>query len=303
MGHVCPVCDEVIRDDTKSQKGQDSIWCEGECNTWLHRGCAGLSKKRFIALRESSESFSCVSCRLSAQSMEIRLLCDDVKLLKEAFVNLKWSLSSEVQAPSTNRVNKAVTKVSSEARSTDTSSTATLHSPTTGSSPHSGAANSESMTVAQFNNRNLNVVVSGIPERQSDISRKQRWLQDLKEVTTLFTESQSILASSIVNCRRLGKFSVSNTRPRPILVHFNSCSVVVEILSRRSSFLLFIVKPDLSPTERANERLLLKERWKLIQEGVNKSGIKIKGAKLFVEGTLFGYIKDLAFLLYSGGKL
>ena len=104
----------------------------------------------------------------------------------------------------------------------------------------------------------------GVPERPSGLPRKQRWLQDLKEITTLFTESQTskpIVASSIVTCRRLGKFSVSNNRPRPILVNFNSCLVVVDILSNRAAFLPFTVKLDLSSTDRENERLILnKER-------------------------------------------
>lgn len=36
---ICAICDDQIVDST-----QQSIWCEGHCDTWLHRGCAGLSK-------------------------------------------------------------------------------------------------------------------------------------------------------------------------------------------------------------------------------------------------------------------
>ena len=152
------------------------------------------------------------------------------------------------------------------------------------------------------NNRKLNVVVYGIPEQNSDIPGKQKWLSYLKEVTTLFTELRlAISASSIRDCQRLGKFLTANKRPRPILVYFNSCKKAVDILSKRSSFSPYIVKPDLSPEERENKKLLLKERWKLMQTGVNKSDIKIKGNKLSVNGSVTGLDKDSVFSLSNVG--
>ena len=36
-----PICQDSIVD---GDAGQDSIYCEGNCNTWLHRRCAGLSR-------------------------------------------------------------------------------------------------------------------------------------------------------------------------------------------------------------------------------------------------------------------
>jgi len=50
---------------------------------------------------------------------------------------------------------------------------------------------------------------------------------------------------------------------------------VNEILaSRKSLCAAFIIKQDLSSTERAIESALLKERWSLIQTGVNRKQIK-----------------------------
>jgi len=40
-GCLCPICLEKIAEPTKG--GQDSIYCEGECDAWLNRRCAGLS--------------------------------------------------------------------------------------------------------------------------------------------------------------------------------------------------------------------------------------------------------------------
>ena len=33
----CMICDKVIKDQDSSNKGQDSIFCEGDCQGWLHR--------------------------------------------------------------------------------------------------------------------------------------------------------------------------------------------------------------------------------------------------------------------------
>ena len=104
----------------------------------------------------------------------------------------------------------------------------------------------------------------GVQECRGGLHPKQRLISDLNNISTLFLKSpsSSITTSSIKDCRRLGKFLPSNNRPRPILVHFNSCSAVLEILANRSSFSPFIVKPDLSPTARTRDKILLKERWK-----------------------------------------
>lgn len=116
-------------------------------------------------------------------------------------------------------------------------------------------------------------------ECKKGLHYKQRFVSDLTNITTLFQKSQSDLeipSTAIKDCRRLGRYSPDN-RPRPILVHFNSCSVVMNILSNRSSFAPYIVKPDLAPKDRARDKALLKERWNLCQSGVLKSAIKIKG--------------------------
>ena len=52
---------------------------------------------------------------------------------------------------------------------------------------------------------------------------------------------------------------------------------VNEILASRKSLCApFNIKPDLSPTERKIESASLKERWSLIQTGVNRNQIKLK---------------------------
>ena len=34
---VCSICEDVIVDASASKKGQESIFCEDSCRSWLHR--------------------------------------------------------------------------------------------------------------------------------------------------------------------------------------------------------------------------------------------------------------------------
>ena len=51
---ICVVCDKEINDDT-----EDSIFCEGECQGWIHRVCAGMSQKIFQTLDNPDTPFLC----------------------------------------------------------------------------------------------------------------------------------------------------------------------------------------------------------------------------------------------------
>ena len=64
----------------------------------------------------------------------------------------------------------------------------------------------------------------------------------------------------------------------------------MDILVNRSSFSPYVIKPDMSPSVRSRERILLKERWNLCQSGVEKSLVKIKGNSLIVNGRAFGKV-------------
>ena len=49
MTHI-PVCIDPIVDSGKGKNGQDAVFCDGACKSWLHRQCAGLSKTAFATL-------------------------------------------------------------------------------------------------------------------------------------------------------------------------------------------------------------------------------------------------------------
>ena len=57
-------CPCLICDASAKSKGQDSVFCEGSCQGWLHRTCAGLSKSMFkvISSPEHNCPFYCLYC-------------------------------------------------------------------------------------------------------------------------------------------------------------------------------------------------------------------------------------------------
>ena len=45
--YICPICLDKIAEDSDDTDGHDAIFCEGACDAWVHRRCAGLSKTLF----------------------------------------------------------------------------------------------------------------------------------------------------------------------------------------------------------------------------------------------------------------
>lgn len=85
----CLVCDKVIKDPDSRQKGQDAIMCEGDCQGWLHRSCAGISKKAFQAVIYSSDPFLCHHCLQTCHQSEISGLKQASDALKSELHLLK----------------------------------------------------------------------------------------------------------------------------------------------------------------------------------------------------------------------
>ena len=68
------------------------------------------------------------------------------------------------------------------------------------------------------------------------------------------------------------------------------------ILANKSSLPSpLIIKPDMSPQERAIESVLLKERWSLIKAGHNRKQIKLSNNRIFVNNQLHGEVINAVF--------
>ena len=83
----CLVCDQEIIE------GKDeALFCEGVCNGWYHRYCAGVSIVHFQRLSTSTESFFCYECSSLRQNSEIQDLKKTINTLKEEIDKLKIRL-------------------------------------------------------------------------------------------------------------------------------------------------------------------------------------------------------------------
>ena len=193
-----PICLDSV--EAAGDSHTNSISCNGSCKEWIHRRCAGLSVNAISALKASSESlrqFYCPHCRLDHHHLEITSLKVSIAQLPNSIENLQQSLSS-THKPTYSQVTQGQAATSSPSH----------HSSNTVSSPQK----------VLEQNRKFNIVVFGISEQSEGTSRFLRNQSDFKSVSSVVSdiESDSNHSSSIRECRRLGKYV--NTKTRPILV-------------------------------------------------------------------------------------
>ena len=84
----CPICSKIIQDSVAKKNGQDSIFCNGECQKWDHRQCAGLSTESFTSFSTSDQPFYCPRCLLSSQAKELTALKNTMEDLSLEVCNL-----------------------------------------------------------------------------------------------------------------------------------------------------------------------------------------------------------------------
>ena len=90
---ICLVCLDRIIDATDDTDGQEAIFCEGTCNSWIHLQCAGLSQTLFKILQESEVPFYCPHCRLITQDKQLQEFKTMVENLLKEVVLLNAAVS------------------------------------------------------------------------------------------------------------------------------------------------------------------------------------------------------------------
>ena len=261
---TCPICCETVEDTIDIKKDHDNIFCDGDCQDWLHRQYAGLSKSAFkVAAAKVDSSFHCPRCHLSHQSSEIAEL--KVKLV---------SMTKELA-----HLNDVVTQKDSGAIVSDVD---TIHSSSTTNDHVESSIHKYEPTST---NKKPNLIFFGIPESPPGTPFNERMEHDYKAI---FTSIEPLVGSdhlhpNIPDCIRLGKYKGPNLRPRPILVSFNGNKVIPSILRNSCQLPSTIsVKRDLSKEERRCNSILLKEWYCLItEEGISKCAIRFKGKSLY----------------------
>ena len=280
--HSCDICLEVIVEASENKSGQDAIFCDGKCQTWLHRKCIGLSRSLFLEIVDSSEPFFCSYCKLANEEKKIlnlsvvsdslsKVLCE-LKCLQVEIGILKEQISSYGNS-SQHNIN---------------------YSPTEQECPRSIKSQSQLQTNSQrpfITNANRKY---NIQDSSPGLSRTVRAEQNLQKAIDVLSIANPDTFSSdyISDCHRLGKFSKDSTRSRPLIVKFMRTSDVIQILSNRRNIPSpYYVKPE----TRAQEALLLKERYSLLQSGFTRDDIKIRNSGLYVKGTLYGKVTTSGF--------
>lgn len=90
--HTCSICSEVIHDSSATCAGQDALFCEGSCNSWIHRHCAGIPHSHFARLSSSNDPFYCFSCSLATLNSTVSHQKDVIFTLKESVQALSQDL-------------------------------------------------------------------------------------------------------------------------------------------------------------------------------------------------------------------
>ena len=285
---TCIICDVIIIESTDDVIGEDAVYCEGDCQAWMHRKCVCMSKKLYDKLSNCDDPFYCSYCVASKQSQEISALRNLVDDLTKKLAGMK-ALEHRIAD-----LEKNFSKVKT---------TATISSaPSSGSSsaiPVTNIATNHPSSLGALTDRKFNLVIQGIPECPSSLKRFERLQQDQQNVLKVLSNlDSSINLSSVKDNFRLGQFKKDVIRPRPILVKLLRSGDVQSILSKRGSLQAPIsIKPDMTTEERDNEKILLNQRWLLIQKGINRKQIKIRGINIFVNNKLYGRLSQGQFHL------
>ena len=151
--------------------------------------------------------------------------------------------------------------------------------------------------------RKFNVVLYGVDESPEGTRKHVRVAHDHDSVEVVQALDSSLDQQSIRDCFRIGKYS--KEKSRPILIKLARVQSVTSILSNRKKLSedpkhrKISIKRDMSKQERQNERLLLKERYQLIEVGTSRKDLRIRGNKLLVKNEVYGSVVENKFVRAS----
>ena len=284
---ICPVCDETIMEADEKNDGHEAVFCEGECQIWLHRKCAGLTHQAFAKLSKSDDPYFCVYCTLEIKNKEISALKEQIKVLTS---KLNAQSSYQPQPSNQTEMVQSLNHTTNNRGSSASSSSIPVNIDRRKAPPLSL-------------DKKFNVVMYGISECPQNTSRQTRQLTDLENILKVFSDAQiGIDNSSIKDFFRLGKFNSKrdSKRPRPILIKFLRSADASKVLSNRGLFPSpTYIKPDLTVDERAKDLVLLKERWALITQKIDRKRIKIRNKSIYLDDNLYGHLEGTTFHLNS----
>ena len=252
----------------REKKGHDSIFCDGSCQNWIHRQCAGLSKASFTHCFKSNDPFFCPKCTIKNQSDDVATLKEAVSLFRKDVDRVQDNIA-QIQLcdhPSLPFSNLA-----------ETSDVCLSPNPDSADPIKKSNQSHQSSSDPEYT-RKSNLISSefrSLPKVLND-----RLVSDLKVISSACQSSRNLIPlSSLIGCHQLGKYNNNHSTPRRILAKFNS-SIHVSIamgnsLSRHTADKV-IIKRNLSVEQRHINNLILKETRELINSGTDRKLIKIR---------------------------
>ena len=112
-------------------------------------------------------------------------------------------------------------------------------------------------------NHKSNVVVYGVEENPPETPRNVWLLKDMETISQVFKSiTVRVDPTHILDCFRLGRFKLQQTRSRTILVKLQ-CSIDANAILANKSALSspLSIKPGMTASEHAIKSALLKQRW------------------------------------------
>ena len=258
---LCCICDVDIVDDT-----DESVLCEGICQAWMHRKCAGISRQVFAVISKSNDPYLCSHCMLSNY--------------KEEIVSLKNQVSSLSNELALLKVNQVPTDVS-DSSLPDNSQVSNMN--TNSLEPHSGfdAVKSFIAEEKEKTRRRLNLIMHHVPESTASegLARKQ---DDINQVSSVLDKYIGITP----NIQKAFRVGSKGDTPRLLKIMIPTEHDKAFIL--RNSFKLrsddnpeeikkIFITPDLTPKEQKENKKL---RAELKEKNKDGNFFRIKNGKI-----------------------
>ena len=140
---------------------------------------------------------------------------------------------------------------------------------------------------ARNDSHNYQVKIVGLAETEEKDPVKRSLADKTRVEETV--KALKVEDTTLTDCYRQGHFNAN--KPRPLIARFSSIWDTRKILlaAHQQKFYtqskILIIK-DLSPREREQEKLLLKKRYDLVQQGVPKEKLKIRNLRLYKDNEL-----------------
>lgn len=227
-------------------------------------------------------------------SSKLEAVCTDIDRIKSETSHL-----AEVNED-LNKVNEDINRLKAVSYAKIAASGVTSVGGGNGSSVKEGISQNNTH-VLDHSDKKFNLVIKGLPECQAGLRKHERACKDLEAVvSTLAFINSDLSGQCIRDCFRMGKFD--ELKCRPMLVKLTRARDVQSILVGRSKLKNLpgiMVKPDLTLEQRQTESILLMKRRELIDSGVGRSDIKLRGNTLYVHKKVYGSVCDSVFSMFG----